>query len=136
MDRPIPPIPIAMVRFAVLFLASFLAWSALLLLVQGAFALRLGCALSDVLAAAGVIAAHQLDRARAERSRRLALTTAQEFPAIPMPLYLVPLIPPLYEAEIMAYPATVAERMGDADDVPAGRVPAPMPQPVGMAAAA
>lgn len=102
MDRTAPFIPVALVRFVVLFLSSYLAWSSLLFLTQGVLVPRLGGALADVLAAAGVLAAHHLDRVRAERSRRLALTTAQEFPAIPMPLYLVPLIPPLYEAEITA----------------------------------
>src|SRR4051812_39322139 len=105
MDRITPSLRIAAVRFLVLFSAAFNTLCAALVIVHDAvahtgLALGLGLALADVLACLGVIAAHRLDEAYAARCRWRVLTTPQEFPAIPLPEYLLPQISPRYEPEI------------------------------------
>jgi hypothetical protein len=107
------PARVRVVYFGVLFVVAAVAWCAALLLARGHVAYTLpsfgiGFALADVLGCLGTLAAERLDRARDARLLRL-VTTPQEFAALPMPDYLLPVAPPLYEPEVtLSTPQTAA----------------------------
>jgi hypothetical protein len=99
------PFRVRVACFGVLFVVAAATWCAALLIARGHVVYTLpsfgvGFALADVLGCLGTLAVEQLDRAREARRRRI-VTTPQEFAALPLPGYLLPLAPPLYEPEVM-----------------------------------
>ncbi len=105
---------VAATRYLVPFASAFVTWCVALLCARPGsaplgLALGFGLALADVLACLGVIAARRLDAIGAAR-RSVVLTTTQEFPAIPMPDYLIPEMPPLYEPDVALQEFAPADR--------------------------
>jgi hypothetical protein len=88
--------------FGLFFLIGVIGWSGASWVVSSAFHLTAGAVVAAVVAFGCTVAMRRaLWRRNAARIRAI-MTTPQEFPAIPLPTYLIPYISPLYEAEIAA----------------------------------
>lgn len=88
--------------FGLFFLIGIAGWSSASWSVSGTFHIAAGAIVAAVFAFGCTVAMRLSIRRRDEARIRAIMTTPQEFPAIPVPLYLIPYLSPLYEAEIAA----------------------------------
>jgi hypothetical protein len=88
--------------FGLFFLIGVTGWSGVSWIVSNAFHLTAGTVVAAVFAFSCTVAMRHSIRRRDEARIRAIMTTPQEFPAIPLPTYLIPYVSPLYEAEIAA----------------------------------
>ncbi|MGI8688872.1 MAG: hypothetical protein ACR2M3_09865 [Thermomicrobiales bacterium] len=88
--------------FGPLCLIGFVGWSLVAHLVCGAYHPILGAIIAGLLAFVGTVTIHRAARRREEARIRAIITTPTEFPAIPVPPYLIPYVTRLSEAAIEA----------------------------------
>lgn len=88
--------------FGLFFVTALLGWSGGAHLLTGALHLAVGAVVAGVLAVIGTLWMRLAIRRRDEARIRAIITTPQEFPAIPMPDYLIPYAAKQYELEIAA----------------------------------
>ena len=88
--------------FGLFFLIGVVGWSCAAYLASGAAHLAAGAVVAGVFAFACTVAMRRAIRRRDEARIRAIMTTPQEFPAIPVPPYLIPYLAPRYETEIAA----------------------------------
>ncbi len=85
--------------FGLFFVTALVGWSAASRLITGAFHLGAGAVVAGVLAIIGAMWVRAAIRRRDEARIRAIITTPQEFPAIPMPDYLLPYAAKQYEMD-------------------------------------
>jgi fructose-specific phosphotransferase system IIC component len=88
--------------FGPFFVTALIGWSGASYLCTGAVHLAVGAVVAGVLAAIGTIWMHLMIRRRDAARIRAIITTPQEFPAIPMPDYLIPYATKQYEIDLAA----------------------------------
>ncbi|MDQ2784283.1 MAG: hypothetical protein M3Y58_04690 [Chloroflexota bacterium] len=86
--------------FGPLCLIGFVGWSLASHLVCGAFHPAIGGVAAGLLAFVGTVTIHRAARRREEARIRAIITTPTEFPAIPVPSYLIPYLSRLSATEV------------------------------------
>lgn len=88
--------------FGLFFVTALIGWSGASYLFTGTVHLAVGAVVAGVLAAICTIWMRRAIRRRDEERIRAIITTPQEFPAIPMPDYLIPYATKQYEMDLAA----------------------------------
>ncbi len=88
--------------FGPLYLTSFVGWLLAAHLVCGAYRPIMGTIIAGVFAFVGTVTIHRVARHREEARIRAIITTPTEFPAIPIPSYLIPYVTRFSDAAIAA----------------------------------
>jgi hypothetical protein len=88
--------------FGPFFVTALIGWSGASYLFTGAVHLAVGAAVASVLAVVCTLWMRRAIRRRDEARIRAIITTPQEFPAIPMPDYLIPYATKQYEMDLAA----------------------------------
>ncbi len=86
--------------FGPLCLTGFVGWSLASRLVCGAYHPAIGAVIAGLLAFVGTVTIHQAARRHEEARIRAIITTPTEFPAIPVPSYLIPYLSRFAAAEV------------------------------------
>jgi hypothetical protein len=88
--------------FGPLFLAGIVAWSVVALLMTGAFHPVAGVFVAGLVALGGTLRRHWEARRHEDARIRAILTTPTEFPAIPLPDYLLSYVADFESADVAA----------------------------------
>lgn len=88
--------------FGPLSLIGFVGWSLAAHLVCGAYHPVMGAVIAGLLAFVGTVTIYRAARRREEARIRAIITTPTEFPAIPVPSYLIPYVARFSDAAIAA----------------------------------
>lgn len=88
--------------FGPLCLTGFVGWSLASHLVCGAYHPVMGGVIAGVFAFVGTVTIHRATRRREAARIRAIITTPTEFPAIPVPAYLIPYVARLSAADVAA----------------------------------
>jgi hypothetical protein len=88
--------------FGLFFVTALLGWSGGAHLLTGSFHLAVGAVVAGLLAVIGTLWMRLTLRRRNEERIRAIITTPQEFPAIPIPDYLIPYAAKQYEMDLAA----------------------------------
>jgi hypothetical protein len=88
--------------FGLFFVTTLIGWFGASHLLTGEFHLAAGAIVAGILAVIGTLWMRLAIRRRNEARIRAIITTPQEFPAIPMPDYLIPYAAKQYEMDLAA----------------------------------